>query len=201
MAQSAGVGSFDQHAMLSAIGAMYGLDPELLEAIATVESHGDPTAISSAGALGLMQLMPATAERFLADEPMDPVENALGAARFLNYLKHDGLIPGDLPDLLAAYNAGEGAVERYDGVPPYRQTREYVRRVLWLYLLGEAPPASRSKATEERSESSPGKPPVQAESRKSRGRQNGDLAVLNELAELKRQRAKAAADPPSEALR
>jgi Transglycosylase SLT domain len=193
-ALSQSAGRFDEHAMLSAVGTIYGLDPALLEAIAIVESDGNPSAVSSAGALGLMQLMPATAQRFLADEPMDPVENALAAARFLDYLKGNGQIR-NLPDLLAAYNAGEGAVERYHGVPPYSETREYVRRVLWLYLLGEAPPASTYKANETRHNNKAARVIERAGTRKRRGLKNGDSAVLDQLAEVKRQRALAAAAP------
>jgi hypothetical protein len=186
--------SLDQDAMFSAVGAMYGLDPALLEAIATVESHGDPAAISSAGALGLMQLMPATAERFFTDDPFDPVENALGAARFLCYLKRDPRIRANLPNLLAAYNAGEGAVGRYDGVPPYPETREYVRRVLWLYLLGEVPPRQTGKGGGEKSEIRPRTMTAPAVTRR-KSEQNEDSAVLSQLAELRRQRAEAAAAP------
>ncbi|MBV8773661.1 MAG: lytic transglycosylase domain-containing protein [Deltaproteobacteria bacterium] len=185
-------GRFDEPAMLSAIGTMYGLDPALLEAIAIVESDGNPSAVSSAGALGLMQLMPATAQRFLADEPMDPVENALAAARFLDYLKGNGQIR-NLPDLLAAYNAGEGAVERYHGIPPYSETREYVRRVLWLYLLRKVPPASGYKAYEAGHNNKTTRVVECAGTRKRRGPKNGDSAVLDQLAEVKRQRALAVA--------
>jgi hypothetical protein len=82
-----------------------------------------------------MQLMPDTARRFGVSHPFDPIENVLGAARFLAYL-HENVGIEDLPMLLAAYNAGEGAVWHYRGIPPYRETREYVRRVLLTYLLG-----------------------------------------------------------------
>ena len=85
-----------------------------------------------------MQLMPATARRFGVSDTLNPVENVSGAARFLAYLRQDAQIQ-DLPELLAAYNAGEGAVARYGGIPPYEETREYVRRVLWAYLLSEPP--------------------------------------------------------------
>jgi hypothetical protein len=112
------------------------LDPSLLEAIALVESAGRPDAVSPKGASGLMQLMPDTARRFGVMHPLDPVENVLGAARFLSYL-HEYAGIEDLPQLLAAYNAGEGAITRYDGLPPYRETREYVRRVLLAYLLSD----------------------------------------------------------------
>jgi hypothetical protein len=125
-------------ALFQIAGAAFRLDPSLLEAIATVESAGHEDAVSPKGAAGLMQLMPDTARRFGVKHPFDPVENVLGAARFLAYL-HENAGIEDLPELLAAYNAGEGAVWHYGGLPPYRETREYVRRVLLTYLLGDEP--------------------------------------------------------------
>ena len=135
----------DQQALFRVVAGLYNLDPELLEAIAAVESRGNPEAVSSAGAQGLMQLMPATARRFRVADPFDPVDNALGAARFLDHLRRwqrgrSG--PAlSLPEFLAAYNAGEGAVDKYNGVPPYPETQEYVRRVLLKYLSGPLSPA------------------------------------------------------------
>jgi Transglycosylase SLT domain len=119
-------------------GVVFKLDPSLLEAIALVESADRADAVSPKGAAGLMQLMPDTARRFGVKHPFDPVENVLGAARFLSYLREYAGIE-DLPQLLAAYNAGEGAVRRYGGLPPYPETREYVRRVLLTYLLSDRP--------------------------------------------------------------
>jgi soluble lytic murein transglycosylase-like protein len=135
----------DEHALFKAVGAMYDLDPELLEAVAQVESGGRADAVSSKGAVGLMQLMPATAAHYRVRDSRDPIENALGAARYLSHLR-DAILPeavrGDsLSRILAAYNAGEGAVWRYEGIPPYAETQEYVGRVLWVYLLGVSPPA------------------------------------------------------------
>lgn len=188
----AGASNVDQRALLCAVGRIYGLDPDLLEAIATVESHGDARAHSGAGALGLMQLMPATALRFGVMDPLDPVDNALGAARFIDYLRGQQRQPGDefdLPTILAAYNAGDGAVIRYGGVPPYPETRDYVRRVLWLYLLG------RGHSTDGR-----GRRSATQDSRQGRdiGRRHaspqGDQGVLNQLLELKRLRAAANGD-------
>jgi hypothetical protein len=123
-------------------GTLFKLDPSLLEAIALVESAGRADAVSPKGALGLMQLMPDTARRFGVKHTFDPVENVLGAARFLAYL-HEYVGIEDLPQLLAAYNAGEEAVEHYHGIPPYAETREYVRRVLLAYLLSDEPMPSR----------------------------------------------------------
>src|SRR5215510_10323547 len=77
----------DEHALFRVVGAMYDLDPELLEAVAEVESSGAPNAMSPKGAIGLMQLMPSTAARFRVRDARDPVENALGAARYLAHLR------------------------------------------------------------------------------------------------------------------
>lgn len=128
--------SLDRRALFRIVAGFYNLDPALLEAVAAVESGGDAGAISPAGAQGLMQLMPGTAERFRVEDPFDPVDNVLGAARLLDYLRRwqAGQTAASLPELLAAYNAGEGAVFRYGGIPPYAETRAYVRRVLSRYL-------------------------------------------------------------------
>ncbi len=131
----------DTQRLFRAAGVLYGLDPNLLAAIASVESAGNPDAISPKGAQGLMQLMPATAARFGVVDSFDPVSNTIGAARFINYLRqwraaHGANAPLTLTELLAAYNAGEGAVEKYRGIPPYPETQEYVRRVLIAYLFG-----------------------------------------------------------------
>lgn len=113
-----------------------GLDAGFLQAVARTESGLDPRAVSSAGAIGLMQLMPATA-RGLGVDPWNPAQNIMGGARHLRALldRFDGRI--DLA--LAAYNAGSGAVTRYGGVPPYAETRIYVGRNLdRLATLAEA---------------------------------------------------------------
>jgi soluble lytic murein transglycosylase-like protein len=104
------------------------LDPLLLEALVEVESGRNAEAVSPKGARGLGQLMPATARRFEVDDVHDPEDNLDGAARYLAWLIDR--YGGDLTLALAAYNAGEGAVDRYVGVPPYPETRAYVRKVL-----------------------------------------------------------------------
>ncbi|MBV8361968.1 MAG: lytic transglycosylase domain-containing protein [Deltaproteobacteria bacterium] len=137
-AQSLPLPSVVPPSIFDIVGIMFNLDPSLLQAIASVESGGRAKAVSPKGASGLMQLMPDTARRFGVRDPFNPVESVLGAARFLAYL-HEYAGIEDLPQLLAAYNAGEGAVSRYRGLPPYPETREYVRRVLLTYLLSDGP--------------------------------------------------------------
>jgi soluble lytic murein transglycosylase-like protein len=123
-------------ALFEAVGRMHNIDPYLLEAIAEVESGGNALSISSKGALGLMQLMPGTASAFSVLDPFNPVANVMGAADFIDYLTSrfaSNLRLQGLPNLLAAYNAGPGAVEKYGGIPPYPETRQYVQRVISRY--------------------------------------------------------------------
>ena len=98
-----------------------------------VESNFDPRAISHANAQGLMQLIPATAERMLVSDPFDARQNVLGGTRYLRVLAN--LFNGNLQLTLAAYNAGENAVIRYKGIPPYEETQNYVTKVLQFYNL------------------------------------------------------------------
>jgi len=104
------------------------IDPALLTAMAEVESSFDPRAVSPMGACGLLQLMPDTADRFGVQDVFDAAQNVEGGARYLSWLleRYEGRT--DLA--LAGYNAGEGAVDRHQGIPPYGETRRYVRRVL-----------------------------------------------------------------------
>ncbi len=117
------------------------VDPAFIAAVIRAESNGVPTAVSRKGARGLMQLMPATARRLGVRSPFDPKENIRGGTAYLAEL---AARYGDThPDLvLAAYNAGEHAVEEYKGVPPYRETREYVRRVLAFWAGAGLPAAA-----------------------------------------------------------
>jgi soluble lytic murein transglycosylase-like protein len=110
------------------------LDPKLVRAMIQVESGYNHRARSQKGAMGLMQLMPATASLYSVENPYDPDENVRGGTRYLRYLVDR--FPGRLDLAVAAYNAGPGAVERYGGVPPYRETKDYVRRVMALYQGG-----------------------------------------------------------------
>lgn len=109
----------------------YQLPPELLWAVIKVESNFRDEAVSRAGAIGLMQLMPSTARAIGLRDARDPVQNILGGAYYLRNLANR--FEGDLYFTLAAYNAGPGAVQRYRGVPPYPETVSYVRQVLSYY--------------------------------------------------------------------
>lgn len=110
-------------------GREHGVNPWLVAAVVRAESAFNPRAISPKGARGLMQLMPATAQRFgVADRDLfDPARNIEAGVRYLSWLLER--FGNDLPSILASYNAGEGAVARYGGVPPYRETRDYIRRI------------------------------------------------------------------------
>jgi soluble lytic murein transglycosylase-like protein len=121
----------DPRTLLHDAAVRTGLPPALVESVARVESSLRPAAVSPKGALGLMQLMPATAQALAAD-PRDPFQNTDAGARLLRELliKYDG----DVIKALSAYNAGEPAVDRNGGAPPYRETRDYVERVLRAYL-------------------------------------------------------------------
>ena len=113
------------------MAARYRLDRHLVHAVIRAESAYNPEAVSRAGAVGLMQLMPATAERFGVKNRRDPADNLRGG---MLYLRHLMLLFDDIPLALAAYNAGEGAVSRYGNkIPPYKETQTYVRRVLSFY--------------------------------------------------------------------
>lgn len=112
-------------------GWQYQLHPALLLAMIKAESDFNPTVISKAGAIGLMQLIPETAIRHGVENLYDTNENIRGGARHIRYLLDR--FNGNLRLAVAAYNAGEGRVERYHAVPPYAETREYVRRVLSYY--------------------------------------------------------------------
>ncbi len=117
----------------------YALNPEVITAMVRAESEFDPMAESAKGALGLMQLMPATARRLgrTVDELFDAELNLETGVRYV--AEFAGRYANDLALILAAYNAGEGSVDRYRGVPPYRETRDYIRRI--YSFLGVEPAA------------------------------------------------------------
>jgi Transglycosylase SLT domain len=127
----------DVRVLARATAERYGLDPDLVLAVVAVESNFEPGAVSKKGAQGLMQLMPGTAGDLGVKDALDPATNLDGGARYLQALLR--LYRGDLRKALAAYNAGPGAVARHGGVPPYRETQEYVRRVMRQY---RRPPAA-----------------------------------------------------------
>lgn len=109
----------------------HSLDPRLVKSVMLVESGFNPQAVSPKGARGLMQLMPSTAVRHGATNVHDPAQNIAAGTKYLSHLL--GLFGGNLEKSLAAYNAGEGAVARYGGIPPYSETRDYVRKALTAY--------------------------------------------------------------------
>lgn len=115
----------------------YGLDPGLVYAVIRAESNFNPQAVSVRNAQGLMQLIPETAARFAVRKPFDPEQNIRGGMAYLRWLL--SYFRGQVPLALAAYNAGEGAVDRHGGIPPYAETRDYVQRIQRIYALTEHP--------------------------------------------------------------
>jgi soluble lytic murein transglycosylase-like protein len=114
-------------AAITRYSQMYSLDPNLVRAVIKVESDGNPRTVSHKGAMGLMQLMPEEVRAYGIKDPFDIEENIMGGARQLaEKLK---IFEGNLELTLAAYNAGTGAVRKYGGIPPYRETENYVRKV------------------------------------------------------------------------
>ena len=107
------------------------VDPQLVHAIIKVESEYDPKAVSRKGAMGLMQLIPETAQRFGVENPFNPKQNIEGGVSYLKHLLNR--YGGDLSLSLAAYNAGEAAVERYGGIPSFAETHDYVQKVTNIY--------------------------------------------------------------------
>jgi len=118
-------------AIVTRVAAQYDVDPRLVLAVIAVESAFQIDAVSPRNAQGLMQLMPDTAARFDVKHIFEPLENIRGGTRYLKWLI--ARFEGDLTLVLAAYNAGEAAVEQYGGVPPYTETRDFVERVRRLY--------------------------------------------------------------------
>jgi soluble lytic murein transglycosylase-like protein len=114
--------------MIESEAKKHGVDASLISAVIRAESNYEPRALSRKGARGLMQLMPATAQRLEVRRPFDPAANVSGGVRYLRELAERFHHRPEL--VLAAYNAGERAVENYGGVPPYRETIGYVKKIL-----------------------------------------------------------------------
>ena len=134
----------DINAHIEEVATQHGVAPKLVAAIVAVESQFNPRAVSRRGAEGLMQLMPETAATLEVDDPFDPRDNIDGGVRHLKRLMKR--FHNDLPLVLAAYNAGEQAVINHRGIPPYRETRQYVVRVLRRYDRDAAREVARQLA-------------------------------------------------------
>jgi soluble lytic murein transglycosylase-like protein len=126
---TAPISRYDSYIAQAAL--LYQIPESLVRAVIMVESGFNPRATSKADARGLMQLMPSTASRMLVDDIFDPRQNIFGGVRYLRVLAN--LFNGDLFLTLAAYNAGEGAVVKFGGIPPYPETQAYVARVVTYY--------------------------------------------------------------------
>ena len=120
--------AFDE--FIQEAGAKYSVDADLVRAVIRTESAFDPNAVSGAGAQGLMQLMPALSDELGVEDPFDPRQNIMAGTRYLGaLLAYHG---GNVPLALASYNAGPGAVARYQGIPPFDETRRYVKTIVGL---------------------------------------------------------------------
>ena len=117
--------------IVNRLAPRYGIDPKLVMAVILVESGFNPRAQSPKNAQGLMQLIPETAQRFRVKDAFDPEENIKGGIAYLKWLL--AYFKGDVALVAAAYNAGEGTVDKYRGVPPYPETQKYVKRIAQLY--------------------------------------------------------------------
>jgi soluble lytic murein transglycosylase-like protein len=124
-------GSYDD--VISEAARRNGLSTSLLKALIHVESYFNPRAISKKGAMGLMQIMPENLSLLNIEDPFDPWENIMGGAAYLKAMLER--FSGQLPLALAAYNAGPSAVEKYNDIPPYPETRQYVRKVMRYFNL------------------------------------------------------------------
>jgi soluble lytic murein transglycosylase-like protein len=117
--------------IIKEIAKEYNLESALIHSIILIESDYDPRAVSSKGAMGLMQLMPATAERYGVRNPFDPRENIMGGAKYLKDMCR--LYYNSTDHVLAAYNAGQSAIKKYGGIPPYPETIRYIEKVKATY--------------------------------------------------------------------
>jgi len=126
------------------IASEHSLPPQLIHSVIKVESNYNPYAVSVKGAQGLMQLIPDTAHRFGVRDTFNPVENIQGGAKYLRYLLD--LYDGNYPLALAAYNAGEAAVAKYGGIPPYAETQNYVTQVRRQLEIAKKAAAAKPQA-------------------------------------------------------
>ena len=131
--------SFSQ--LIRSASSKYGIDPSLINAMITVESNWDSTAVSRKGAIGLMQIMPTTADDMQILNPFDPAQNIEAGTRYLRFLLDR--FNGELDLALAAYNAGPTTVERSGGVPAIAETRKYIRKVLSIHNKQYHPPRAK----------------------------------------------------------
>lgn len=123
--------------LITTLAPRFSIEPRLALAIATTESNFDPNATSPKNAMGVMQLIPETASRFNVKDSYDPVQNIKGGLAYLRWLL--AYYQGNVALAVAGYNAGEGAVDRYRGVPPYKETQNYVRRILTFFQRHDHP--------------------------------------------------------------
>lgn len=117
--------------LIQSLAAAHGVPAELIHSVIKVESNYDERAISPKGAMGLMQLMPETAKYYGVNDPFNPEENIKGGVLYLKDLIR--LYNGQTTYVLAAYNAGQEALKKFKGIPPYKETREYIQKVMALY--------------------------------------------------------------------